>query len=124
MIENVPKEVASKGRVYTSEDDRSRLSLLGEPYGSGTPVSVGIISVDRDPDWDGTHGQSATFSTRLGYYGDIYVPTAVLEALDLVEGDPVRVTIKSEVTHPQTDVGVTVETTTDDLGEEPVGVAE
>jgi len=90
MIENVPMEVRSRCRLYTSQRQRNLLNIDG--YGHGTDVHVGLTQVDRSPDW-GHHVESVTFDATLGVYGEIRVPEGPRERLDLDVGDAVRASI-------------------------------
>lgn len=92
-IEQVPMTVQSRGRLYTSERQRRELSIT-DGYGRGVEVEVGLVSVERDPPWDGIYTQGAAFETALAYYGELYIPETVIERLDLSVGDSVRVTIQ------------------------------
>ena len=89
----VPMTVQSRHRLYTTERQRSQLGCEGL-YGRGTPVAVGIVDVELDVPWSGTVAQSATFQTELGYYGEIQIPSAVARALNVTEGDGLRVTVR------------------------------
>lgn len=89
----VPMTVQSRHRLYTTERHRSQLGCEGL-YGRGTPVTVGIVAVERDVPWSGTVAQSATFQTELGYYGEIQIPSAVARTLNVTEGDSLRVTMR------------------------------
>lgn len=93
MIEHEPFVVQSRGRLYTDRRLRSKIGVSDMPYGRGTEVAVGVVSVDRSPAW-GTYSQSGTFSTELGYYGEITIPADVRNALDVDVGDGVRVSVR------------------------------
>ncbi len=87
-------EVNSRGRLYTSKEQRRRLGIVSEyvgEYGQGTDVEVGIMTVDRSRDW-GSYSELATFTATLGSYGEVRIPNAVQDALAIREGDSVRVT--------------------------------
>lgn len=84
-------EVCSKGRLYTTRDQRERLGIADGNAGTGTSVTVGVMYVDRSPDWSGAYAQHATFEAELAYDGEVYVPNPLLRRLGLEQGDSVRV---------------------------------
>jgi len=90
MLEHVPATVRTRGRIWTTERQRRECDLDGD--GHGTPVSVGLVVVDRSPSW-GSAGKSATFEQTLGVDGVIRVPKPVRTYLDLGVGDDVRLTL-------------------------------
>jgi hypothetical protein len=97
MIEEAPMEVGTRGRVYTSRRERRQLELNDEEYGRHTPVVVTVVSVDRDPQWDGVYAQSAKFHTELGYYGSMTIPASIRRTVGIVEEDHVRLTVRSRL---------------------------
>lgn len=93
MIEDTPKEVGSRGRLYTNERDRRELGIdesnvVGK-YGKDTPVTVKVAVVDRGPSW-GKKAKTVVFQTELGSYGEITIPKDVRDFLGVEEGDHVR----------------------------------
>jgi len=94
MFQNVPAQIQSRGRIYTTKRQRRELQLNEQPYGRGTPILVGIVVLDRSADW-GVYGQSGTFTTNLGYYGEIHSPCGLRDQLGLDGGDHVRLTVQS-----------------------------
>jgi len=94
MLEHCPLRVQSRYRCYTTQRQRSAIDTLDAPYGRGTPLSVGLVTTDRSPEW-GTHGQMATFPSNLGYYGEISIPSQVVETCDISVGDMVTITARS-----------------------------
>jgi len=93
MLEHAPLRVQSRYRCYTDERQRDAIDTLDEPYGRGTPLTVGIVATDRSPEW-GTYGQMASFPSTLGYYGEISIPAQVVETLSLSVGEMVTVTAR------------------------------
>jgi hypothetical protein len=90
MIEDTPKEIGSRGRLYTNERDRRELNAHGfDEYGYGCPVTVKVAVVDRGPSW-GTKAKTVVFQTELGSYGEVTVPKGARDFLGVEEGDHVR----------------------------------
>lgn len=95
MLESTPMTVGTRGRLYTTDADRDAIDVNPTPYGRGTPIQVGVVTVDRSPEW-GTYAETAMFSTTLGYYGSFTIPSEVREKCDIAVGDSIRVTIQSD----------------------------
>jgi hypothetical protein len=95
MIEHVPTEVCTEGRVYF--DRRQRRRLVGErtvptedPH-HGLSVSVGVTVRDQT-EW-GMFARTATFETQLGRDGEIRIPAPARDRLDVSCGDTVMVAV-------------------------------
>jgi len=93
MLRHVPKKIHSRGRIYTTRDERESLGITSSFTGHGETVDVGLVTVDRSVEW-GTYGQSATLRKTLGADGEIHVPQRILDTLDLERGDVVRMTMQ------------------------------
>jgi len=92
-MEREPMTVGSRGRLYTTSDQREDLGI-SSTYGYGTGVVVEVMTVDRSVEW-GVFARSAVFEQSLGVYGEIRLPQAVRERLDVVVGDAVRVSVET-----------------------------
>jgi len=86
-------EVQSGYRLYTSQRQRREIGIE-TTYGYLTPVVVGVVKADRSPEWEGIVGQYATFRQTLGSDGEIRLPIDVRRALDISQGDSLRVSLK------------------------------
>jgi len=94
MLEHAPMTVQSGYRLYTSQRQRREIGIE-TTYGYLTPVSVGIVTRERETEWDGSTGRYATFRQTLGTDGEIRIPLDVRRALDISQGDSLRVSLKS-----------------------------
>ncbi len=92
-VQNEPMTVASRGRLYTTEDIRQRLGCDDRQAGRGTRVAVKIDDVDRHGEW--LHVNTAVFRATLATDGVIRIPAAVRDELNLSTGDDVRVSIRT-----------------------------
>lgn len=90
MIDHEPMTVCSRGRLYTTADQRRRLDIEGR--GHGRRVAVAILTVDRGGQW-GVATSGARFGATLGSDGELTIPHEARTHLDIEAGDDVRVSL-------------------------------
>lgn len=93
-LDRVSKTVGTRGRLYTTERERSDLDVDGGEYGWGASVLVEVMAVDRSPDW-GVRATSVVFEGSLGQYGEVRLPAEARRELGVDAGDVVRVSLAS-----------------------------
>lgn len=92
-VEHEPMTVQTRYRCYTDREQRRRLGVTGNPY--GTQLTVGFVN-EQGRDGDGAVGQRGRYATTgvwLSEYGEFTIPKSVREHLAVDVGDVVLVTI-------------------------------
>jgi hypothetical protein len=88
-----PTTLRSRGRIYTTADQRRRLGIETDEYGKGQPVTVVVCVIRTTPDW-GVYAPSAVFDTELVSDGAIRLPVDTRRRLGVTEGDHLRLSVK------------------------------
>jgi len=86
----------SRFRIYTSESQRDQLRAVTGLHGRTTPVTV-ALSYHSDIAGVTHCEQMAEFDTRLGYYGEIYIPITIPRAFGMSVGEDVSVCLWSRL---------------------------
>lgn len=93
MLRHEPMTIQSRGRLYTTVDQRRRLGIAGD-NGCGAHLSVGVLLVERNQQWAGSYAESATFPVRLGVDGQFRIPAPIRQRMGLERGETLRVTMR------------------------------
>lgn len=97
MLEHEPVRIATRGRIYTSQECRRRLDLDGK--GVGTRLRLGLVHEESrtasSPDGQLDQcGRYATTTVWIQPRGVFTVPVDVRDYLDIEAGDVVRMTAR------------------------------